>query len=385
MARELCDDFKSFLVMDVLEKACELERAGKRVIHLEVGEPDFPTPDCVKEAGVKAIRDGRIGYTHSLGLRELREAICADYLRKYGVEVHPDQILVTPGTSPAMLLAVGCILETGDRVLMTDPHYACYPNFVRFVGGVPVMHPVREEDGFQFLPETFRKLAGSHKAVLLNSPGNPTGTLISRQTMEAACGSNMTVLSDEIYHGLVYEGREHTALEFTDDCFVFNGFSKRYAMTGWRLGYVIAPRQHIPFMQKMQQSFVISTNTVAQWAGIAALQGAQEDVARMKAIFDQRRQYMVQRLKELGFTLAVEPQGAFYVFVNGSHLGADSVRLAFDILDKVQVGVTPGVDFGPGGEGYLRFSYANSLENIEEAMARLEMYLAFRGIHPPNG
>jgi (5-formylfuran-3-yl)methyl phosphate transaminase len=379
MARELCDDFKSFLVMDVLEKACELERAGKRVIHLEVGEPDFPTPDCVKEAATRAIRDGRIGYTHSLGLRELREAICADYHTAYGVEVHPDRIVVTPGTSPAMLLAVGCILKTGDRVLLTDPHYACYPNFVRFVGGVPAMHPVREEEGFQFQPETIRRLAGSHTAVLLNSPSNPTGTLISRETLEAACESSMTVLSDEIYHGLVYAGREHTALEFTDDCFVFNGFSKRYAMTGWRLGYLIAPKEHIPFLQKMQQSFVISTNTVAQWAGLAALQGAQEDVARMKAVFAQRRQVMIRRLRDLGFTLAVEPQGAFYVFVNASHLGTDSLALAFDILDKVQVGVTPGVDFGPGGEGYLRFSYANSMENIEEAMVRLGRYIADRG------
>ena len=379
MARELCDDFKSFLVMDVLERACELERQGKRVIHLE---PDFPTPDCVREAAVKAIRDRRIGYTHSLGLLELREAVCADYHRRYGVEVHPDQIVVTPGTSPAMLLAAGCILETGDRVLMTDPHYACYPNFVRFVGGVPVMHPVREEDGFQFRPEALRELAGAYKAVLLNSPANPTGTLAPWETLEAACASGMTVFSDEIYHGLVYEGRERTVLECTDDCFVFNGFSKRYAMTGWRLGYLIAPRQHIPFLQKMQQSFVISTNTVAQWAGLAALQGAEADVERMRGIYAQRRRFLIGRLKELGFSLAVEPQGAFYVFVNASHLGADSVRLAFDILDKVQVGVTPGVDFGPGGEGYLRFSYANSLENIEEAMSRLEMYLDFRGIRP---
>jgi (5-formylfuran-3-yl)methyl phosphate transaminase len=379
MPRELCDDFKSFLVMDVLERACELERQGRRVIHLEVGEPDFQTPDCVREAATRAIRDKRIGYTHSLGLVELREAICADYHRRYGVEVHPDRVVVTPGTSPAMLLAAGCIVRTGDRVLMTDPHYACYPNFVRFVGGQPSMHPVREEDGFQFRPEDIRELAGGHKAVLLNSPANPTGTLVPRETLEAACASGMIVFSDEIYHGLVYEGAEHSALEFTDDCFVFNGFSKRYAMTGWRLGYLIAPAEHIPFLQKMQQSFVISTNAVSQWAGIAALQEAQADVERMRSIYAQRRRVLIDRLKELGFGLAVEPQGAFYVFVNASHLGTDSVKLAFDILEKIQVGVTPGVDFGPGGEGFLRFSYANSLENIEEAMSRLEYYLAFRG------
>jgi (5-formylfuran-3-yl)methyl phosphate transaminase len=246
-------------------------------------------------------------------------------------------------------------------------------------GGVPVFHPVREADGFQFRSQTIRELAGGHKAVLLNSPANPTGTLVPMETLEAACASDMTVLSDEIYHGLVYEGREHTALEFTEDCFVFNGFSKRYAMTGWRLGYLIAPRHHVPFLQKMQQSFIISTNTVAQWAGLAALQEAQPDVDRMKGIFDQRRRFLIDRLKELGFSLPVEPQGAFYLFVNASHLDTDSVRLAFDILNKVQVGVTPGVDFGPGGEGFLRFSYANSLENIEEAMSRLELYIAYRG------
>ncbi|MFP4517687.1 MAG: pyridoxal phosphate-dependent aminotransferase [bacterium] len=378
MPDNFCDQFKSFLVMDILEKACELEACGKEVIHMEVGQPDFDTPECVKEAAYQAIRDRKIGYTHSLGILELREAICAYYHRTYGVEVHPGQVVVTPGTSPAMLLAAGSLLRRGDRVLLTDPHYACYPNFIRFVGAEPVFHRVCEGDGFQFTAaELDRMDTDPYAAVMLNSPSNPTGTLMNEDALQAACASDMTVLSDEIYHGLVYEGRERSALEFTDDCFVFNGFSKLFAMTGWRLGYMIAPKRHLPLIQKLQQSFVISTNSVAQWAGIAALTEAGEDVARMKAVFNTRRLFLIDALKRLGFSLAVEPKGAFYVFVNASHLDTDSVRLAFDILDKAHVGVTPGVDFGPGGEGFLRFSYATSMENIEEAMVRLEKYLSF--------
>ena len=371
-----CQDLSSFKVMDVLERACALEKEGRDIVHLQIGEPDFDTPECVKDAACKAIRDGRCQYTHSLGIIELREAICANYHAKYGVEVHPDQVLVTSGTSPSMLLAFSLLLQPGDRVLLSDPSYACYPNFIRFTGAVADFVPVREVDGFQFRVEQVKERMGEDvRGILVNSPSNPTGTLVSPEVYCGLAELGVPLFSDEIYHGLVYEGQEHTALEFTDNCFVFNGFSKLYAMTGWRLGYVIAPKGYMKRLQTMQQNFFLCTSSIAQWAGVAALTQAGPDVARMKAIYDQRRKHMIGRLRELGFGIKVEPTGAFYVFANAKKYTNDSMQFTFDLLEKAGVGVAPGVDFGPGGEGYIRFSYANSIEKIEEGMRRLEQYL----------
>ena len=286
-----------FLVMDILEAAHKLEAAGHEVIHLEIGEPDFDTPECIKEAAKKALDDGETHYTHSLGLLPLREAICQDYHARYGVSVHPEQIIVTQGTSPAMLLLFSTILEEGDSVILSDPAYACYDNFIRFAGACPQRVLVTEEDSFQYRPQAIEAaMDASTRAILLNSPANPTGTQLSAERMGAIAkisdGRGTFLVSDEIYHGLVYEGRDHSALEFTDRCFVLNGFSKLYAMTGWRLGYLIAPREFIRPMQKLCQNFFISAGSVAQRAGIAALTQAADDVARMKAVYDERRKYI---------------------------------------------------------------------------------------------
>ena len=365
-----------FLVMDVLERARAMEREGIHVIHLEVGEPDFDTPQCVKEAACKALNEGYTRYTHSLGLVELREAICKHYLMTYDVSVSPDQVVVASGTWPAMLLIFSALVEKGDGVIFSDPHYACYPSFVRFVQGVPMMVPVYEKDGFQYRPESIkRKITKKTKAIVINSPSNPTGNLLSKDRMRAIARFSPYVISDEIYHGLVYEGKEHSILEFTDQAFVLNGFSKLYAMTGLRLGYLIAPQPFIRPIQKIQQNFFISANSMVQVAGIAALEQTEADVARMKSLYNERRQYMVKRLKKLGLGITVEPTGAFYVFANVKHISKDSYKLAFDILEKAHVGVTPGIDFGKHGEGYIRFSYANSMENIIEGLNRLEHYL----------
>jgi aspartate/methionine/tyrosine aminotransferase len=370
------DEMTSFIVMDVLEKACEMECRGIDIVHLEVGEPDFDTPACIKTALIKALDDGFTHYTHSLGMGELREAISADYGTRYGVSVDPDQIIVTSGSSPAIFMLFAALLEPGDEVIISDPHYACYPNFINFVDGRCVTVPVYEEDGFQYRPEAIQeRLTERTRAIFINSPSNPTGNLLPADRMRTIAGMGPYVVSDEIYHGLVYEGREHSILEFTDRAFVINGFSKQYAMTGLRLGYVIAPKPFVRAIQKVHQNFFISASAAIQKAGVAALTEARDDVARMKAIYDERRRYMIRRLKELGFGITVEPTGAFYVFVNAKHLSSDSYRLAFDILEKACVGVTPGIDFGRNGEGYLRFSYANSLENIKEGLGRLERYL----------
>jgi aspartate/methionine/tyrosine aminotransferase len=306
----------------------------------------------------------------------LREAICRYYRDRYGVSVHPDRVVVTSGTSPAMLLLFMALVEPGEEVILSDPHYACYPNFVRLVQGKAVTVPVYEEDGFQYRPEAIQaKLTSETKAVLINSPSNPTGNLLSESRMKQVAEFSPYIVSDEVYHGLVYEGREHSILEYTDHAFVLNGFSKLYAMTGLRLGYLIAPEPFIRPIQKLQQNLFICANSAVQKAGIVALQETGEDVARMKQVYNERRKYTIRRLRELGFGITVEPTGAFYVFVNAKHISQDSHKLAFDILEKAHVGVTPGIDFGQNGEGYLRFSYANSMENIREGLDRIEAYL----------
>ncbi len=369
-------EFRSFIVMDVLERASALERQGRDIIHLEIGEPDFDTPECIREAGVKAIKEGKTHYTHSLGIPELREAICHFYLERYGVSISPDQVLITSGTSPAMLLIFSAILEKGDEIIVSNPYYPCYPNIIEYAGGRCTFVNTREDDGFQFLPEEVAKgISPRTKAVLINSPSNPCGTLLSPERMQKLLELGPYVISDEIYHGLVYEGKEHTILEYSEKAFVLNGFSKLYAMTGWRLGFVIPPEEFLRPMQKMQQNFFISASSVSQYAGLAALRDAQADVEQMRSVFDQRRRYMLKRLKELGFGISVDPVGAFYILARASHISSDSYGLAFEILEKAGVGVAPGIDFGSGAEGYLRFSYANSLENITEGLRRIEEFL----------
>jgi aspartate/methionine/tyrosine aminotransferase len=372
-------EIEPFIVMEVMERAQELEAKGEHLIHLEVGEPDFPTPACITEAATKALKDGMTGYTHSLGILPLREAIAEHYHAKYGVQVSPERILVTAGTSPAMWMVFAALLESGEEVILSDPHYACYPNFINFCGGRLARVDIFEEDGFQFRPEDVKaKLSPRTKAILVNSPANPTGKLLTAERMAALAELGPLVLSDEIYHGLVYEGREHSILEFTDRAVVFNGFSKAFAMTGWRLGYIIVPPEMIRPLQKMHQNFFISANAFVQAAGIAALREALPDSERMRQSYDQRRRFIVPGLRKLGLGIASEPNGAFYVFANAKRFSADSYAFAFEILERAKVCVAPGVGFGKNGEGYLRFSYANSLENLAEGLRRLESFLAAR-------
>ncbi len=372
-------DVKSFMVMDVMARAAEIERTGRKVIHLEVGEPDFSTPDVVREAAIEAIRKGDTHYTHAMGMIELREEICAYYSREYGVSITPEQVLVTSGTSPAMLLMMLAIVEPDDEVIVPNPHYACYPNFIQAVGGRMVQVRTMPEEGFQYRPEAIRKAITSRtRGIMINSPSNPTGIVMGDKNLEEiARFTGQYILSDEIYHGLVYEGRARSILEFTDRAFVINGFSKLFAMTGWRLGYLIFPLEFSSVMERMHQSFMISANSFVQSAGIAALTSAWPDVEKMKQTYNERRVYMIKRLREIGFTIHIEPTGAFYVYADAGAFCDDTYNEAFAILEKVGVGVTPGVDFGSGGERFIRFSYANSLENIREGLDRIEEY--FKG------
>jgi aspartate/methionine/tyrosine aminotransferase len=365
-----------FIVMEVLEKAQEMEAAGQSIIHMEVGEPDFDTPDPIREASVRAILAGDTHYTSSLGKLELREAIAAYYKSKYHVEVSPERILITAGTSPGMLLVFSALMERGDEIILPDPYYACYPNFIRYLDGQPVFVPVWEEDGFKYRPEEIKKsISPRTRGVMVNSPANPTGTVFSVQELAAMAELGQTIISDEIYHGLVYEGEEHSILEFTDKAFVINGFSKLFAMTGWRLGWVIAPPDYIRPMQRMQQNLFICAPSFAQTAAIAAFTECDEYIAAMVRSYDERRRYLLKRLDEIGIATRVAPTGAFYALANVKKYTGDSYQFAFEILEKAGVAVTPGIDFGPHCEGYLRFSYANSLENIKTGMDRIEKFL----------
>ncbi|MFH0975437.1 MAG: pyridoxal phosphate-dependent aminotransferase [Spirochaetota bacterium] len=378
MISQKAKDLKSFIVMDVMARAGELEKAGEKVIHLEVGEPDFKTPAVIQDTVIKAIESGRTHYTHAMGLIELREAICEHYRQEYNVAVTPDRIMVTSGTSPALLLMMIAILDNDDEVIISNPHYSCYPNFVKSLGAMPVEINTYPEDGFQYRPEAIKKaLTKNTKAIVINSPSNPTGIVMTEKNLEdIAAFDKQYIVSDEIYHGLTYGGRARSILEYTENAFVINGFSKLYAMTGWRLGYLIFPKEFNDVMQKIHQNFMISANSFVQWAGITALTKTKDEINKMRDMYNERRIFMIKRLRELGFKIHVEPTGAFYVFADARHFCKDSYKEAFDILEKVKVGVTPGIDFGTGGEGFLRFSYANSIENIKEGLNRIEKYLS---------
>jgi len=370
---------KSFLAMDIVEKLEQRRAAGRPTISFSLGEPDVQPPESVRRACMHALEQDFTKYTSTQGLPELREAIAADYRRKYGVTVDPERILITGGTSPALLLVFSVLLGPGDDAIVSNPHYPCYPAFVEYLKARPNYVEVFEEDGFQYRPEEIEKKIGPKtKAILINSPSNPTGTVLPDASMEAIAAladKNRWIVSDEIYHNLVYEGRERSILEFTDKAFVLNGFSKSYAMTGYRLGYVIVPKPFVRTMQILHQNFYISANSFVQKAGVAALQEGEKYLRKIRQTFDERRKAMLEGVEKLGFKVAVKPTGAFYVFANIKHLTDDSHKFALDLLDATDVGVTPGIDFGSGGEGYVRFSYATSVEKIREGLERIGRYL----------
>ncbi len=368
-----------FLVMDVLERAMEMAEAGEEIIHLEVGEPDFDTPPNIIEAAAEAMRSGKTHYTPSVGSADLRRAISDQYLKNYGVEVDPQCVVVTSGSSPAILLVLAALLDPAYEIILSDPHYACYPNFVRFLDGEPIFVDIQAHDGFQINPDDVgRAVTEKTRGILINSPSNPTGVVMEPDRMKELAKLDIPIISDEIYHGLVYEGKEHSILEFTNNAFVLNGFSKLYAMTGWRLGYLIAPQPYIRAIQKMAQNFFISASDFVQCAGIEALTNSSQYTARMRDTFNERRLAMLPRLKEMGFKIEVDPTAAFYILADAKRFSSDSYRFAFEILEESGVGVAPGIDFGNNAEGFIRFSYTNSLENILAGLDRIELYLKRR-------
>jgi len=369
-----------FLAMELMERAKQLEAAGRGIIYLCLGEPDFKTPSAILAATEQALAEGATSYTHSLGLLELRQEICRHYRDYYGVIIVPEQVMVSSGTSPLMLLLFSTILNDGDELILSDPGYACYPGFVKFSGGRPILLRTAAEDGFQPRIDQVRPLITEKtRGLLINSPSNPAGSVLTGDDMQGLAELPIPIISDEIYHGLTYQGDEHSILEFTQDAFVLGGFSKAYAMTGWRLGYLIAPLSCMRTLQTLHQNFLICANHFVQRGGIAALQKCGEDVAAMRESYDKRRKKLVSGLRKLGFGVHFEPKGAFYVLADARHIDTNSQRLALDILEKTGVAITPGVDFGAGAEGFLRFSYTRPYPEIVSALERIGDYLQQRG------
>ncbi|MBP5742896.1 MAG: pyridoxal phosphate-dependent aminotransferase [Paludibacteraceae bacterium] len=369
----------SFIVMDVLDKANEMAASGiDDIIHLEVGEPDFDMPKCACESVAEALNSGFTHYTHSLGTGEFRHELSRFYKKEYGIDVEADRFVITSGSSPAILLAMMIMAGQGNEDIISNPGYACYRNFILSCGANPVEFPLSASEGFQFDVEKLKKtITPQTAAIVINSPMNPTGTLLEPSVMRDMANLGVPIISDEIYHGLVYgSAKAHTMLEFTDEAFVVGGFSKRYAMTGLRIGYLIAPKRFMRDLQTLQQNLFICAPSISQKAALSVLSGAADsEVQNMCKTYNERRVYLLERLKSIGFDIQTEPMGAFYVFADASRFTSDCYKFAFDVLEKCHVGITPGIDFGSRGERFVRFSYANSIENIRTAMDRLQSIL----------
>lgn len=366
-----------FQVMEVLARARALEAQGRDIVHLEIGEPDFPTPPTVVDAGIRALQDGRTHYTPALGLDALRRAIAGLY-----PGLDPACITVTPGASGALQLALAAILDPGDEILLADPGYPCNRHFVRLYEGVPCLVPVGSDTGYQLTARHIEAHWGPRtKGVLLASPSNPTGTVIGdaelRAIIDAVRLRGGHIIVDEIYHGLTYGLQPQSALAHSGDVFVVNSFSKYYGMTGWRLGWLVAPARYMPAVERLAQNLFIAANTPAQFAALAALsEDTRPELERRRQAFEARRDFLLPALRALGFVIPAAPAGAFYLYADCSAFSADSETFAQSVLEQAGVALTPGVDFGEyRAQQHVRFSYANTLERLHEAVQRLSGFL----------
>jgi len=375
-------EIEPFHVVVLVTRAGQLEAEGRNIVNMVIGEPDFPTPRPIVEAGIEALRRNRIRYSPSLGATELRECLSQWYRARYRIDVPVSRICVTSGSSGALLLTMGVLLSPGDEVLMADPGYPCNRHFVRAMEGRAVGIPVGADSAYQLTAELVEKHWSSRTvAVMVASPSNPTGTLIPmeqlRRIHEVVRSRGGRLIVDEIYHGLTYGCDAGSALEFADDGFVVSSFSKYFCMTGWRLGWLVAPREYVDPVEKLAQNLYISNSDIAQQAALAAF--APETIAELeanRAKFQAQRDYLLPALKSLGFDIAFEPQGAFYIYANCSRLTADSYRFCHDALEKAGVAIAPGIDFGAHrANEHVRFSYPKPIPVLEEGVRRLRKYL----------
>ena len=370
----------------VLARATELQRQGRDIINLGIGQPDFPTPDHIVEAAVKALRDGHHGYTPANGILPLREAVAADLHKRYQVEVSPESVMIVPGGKVTMFMAILMFGEPGAEILYPDPGFPIYRSMIEYTGATPIPVPIREENGFAFsAEETLSLITDKTRLLIVNSPANPTGGVTPKAEVDKLVAGlakfpHLAVMSDEIYDQMLYDGEQHVCLlsypEIRDRLILLNGWSKTYAMTGWRMGYSVWPKPLYDNARKLAVNSHSCVNAPAQWAGLAALTGPQDAVAMMLAEFDRRRKAVVAGLNTLPGISCIEPKGAFYAFPNVTQTGWKAKKLASALLDEAGVATIGGPDFGVHGEGYIRLSYANSLENIEKALERMRGFLS---------
>ena len=372
-----------FHVMALLARARALEAEGQNIVHLEIGEPDFDTPAPIVQAGIEALQTGKHHYTPAKGLQQLRRAISGYYQQKYSISVDPERILITPGSSGALQLLMAVLINPGQQVLLADPGYPCNRNFVRLVEGEALSIPVNAATGYQLNVGHLRQYWNTRsKAVLVASPANPTGTLISKTDMQAIAefvtrqGGHLLV--DEIYHGLTYGVEEQTALGVCDDVFVINSFSKFFGMTGWRLGWLVAPESYVDDLDKVAQNIFLAASTPAQYAALAAFKPeTMQILEKRRRTFQDRRDYLVPALQRLGFEIPVIPEGAFYLYANCKNLTDDSYDFCLKLLEEAGVAVTPGKDFGVNQpQQHVRFAYTTSLERLKEGVDRLQRFLS---------
>lgn len=373
---------ESFKVMDLLRRAKELEAQGRDVIHMEIGEPDFSTATAIVEAGQRALAQGRTQYTAALGIAPLREAISAFYQQRYGLNIAPERIIVTPGGSGALLLLSALLVNPGEHLLMADPAYPCNRQFMRLVEGQARLLPTQAEQGFHLTPEQLQQHWQANTAgILLASPANPTGMVLHRQPLQALCQTAQQLrghrLVDEIYHGLTYGMDAPSVLEVDDHAFVLNSFSKYFGMTGWRLGWIVAPQQAVADLEKLAQNLYISAPTVAQYAALAAFESdTLVELEQRRTEFGRRRDFLVPALRELGFSIPVVPEGAFYVYADASALTQDSFQFCQQLLEQEGVAVTPGLDFGQHRcREFIRFAYTTSLPRLQQAVERIGRFI----------
>ena len=372
----------------VLARANALAAQGRDIINLGIGQPDFRTPDFIVEAAVKALREGAHGYTPATGIPPLREAVAADLHKRFSVEVSPDSVMIMPGGKPTMYMAIVMFGEPGGEIMYPDPGFPIYRSMIEYTGAKPVPVPVREENGFAFsAEETLSLITPKTRLLILNSPANPTGGVtpkseVDRLVAGLARWPDVAVMSDEIYDHMTYDGETHVCLlsypEIRDRLILLNGWSKTYAMTGWRLGYAVWPGTLYDYARKLAVNLYSCVNAPTQFAGLAALKGPQDEVTKMVAEFDRRRKVVVEGLNKLPGVSCATPKGAFYAFPNIKRTGWKAKALASTLLDETGVAVIGGPDFGILGEGYLRLSYANSTENILKALGRMGEFLANR-------
>lgn len=375
-------EISSFYVMELLRRAKQLESQGKDIIHMEIGEPDFPTPPTIVDAGIKHIQTGEVKYTPAAGLPELRKKIAAFYKQRYGVTINEQRIFVTPGASGAFLLAFGVSLNPQEELLMADPCYPCNSNFATLFDGKTKTIAVDAGTRYQLTAQLIKEhWTPATKGALIASPSNPTGTLITPEELQQAIATVNALggcfYSDEIYHGLVYDTIATTALAFSDDVFVINSFSKYFGMTGWRIGWLIVPEEFIEATEKLAQNIYISTSTPAQYAALAAFdESTLAELENRRREFAARRDFLYDSLLRLGFEIPIKPAGAFYIYANAKRFTDDSYQFALDFLEAEGVAITPGKDFGSNEAHHmLRFSYTTSLAKMTIAIQRLDRFI----------